>query len=132
MNQLRGIIEDLEVNNSLSLVRVRVGEQQLSAIVIDTPETLDWLRKGGDVGVVFKETEVVLGTDDGAAISLQNRIPGSVASIEQGQLLSRVVLDTSVGPIASVITSRAVTQLGLKEGASAVAFIKTNEVMLEA
>ena len=109
-----------------------VGDLLLSAIIIDTPETLDYLAIGNKVMVVFKETEVVLGLDTEQQISLQNRIPGSVAAIERGTLLSRVTLDTAVGSIVSVITSNAVAQLGLEVGSAAVALVKTNEIMLSA
>ena len=132
MNQFRGNIEGIEVSGSLSLVRVRVAEFLLSAIIIDTPDTLHYLEPGREVSVVFKETEVVLGTSSNLTVSLQNRIPGTVAAIEHGQLLSRVTLDTNLGPLVSVITSKAVTQLGFAEGSAAVALIKTNEMMLSA
>ena len=130
MNRLRGNIASITVSGSLSLVRVRVPETELSAVVIDTPDTLPWLREGASVGVVFKETEVILASDASVAVSLQNRLVGTVKAVEQGALLSRVTLDTAAGSIVSVITSRAVEQLGLQQGDSAVALIKTNEIML--
>ena len=40
MNRLRGNIASIKVSGSLSLVRVRVPETELSAVVIDTPDTL--------------------------------------------------------------------------------------------
>lgn len=132
MNELRGTIETVEVSGSLSLVRVRVADLLLSAIVVDTPATLSYLHAGAEVAVIFKETEVVLGVGEAPTVSLQNRIPGTVKAVERATLLSRVVLDTAHGPIVSVITTRAVDQLGLAPGVPAMALIKTNEIMLSA
>ena len=132
MNQLKGHIDSVTTSGNLSLARIRVGRFLLSAVVIDTPESCAYLQERAEVQAVFKETEVVLGNQDLQGISLQNRLPGLVAAIEKGTLLSRVVLKTEVGEIASVVTSAAIGQLGLEVGSNATALIKTNEIMLSA
>lgn len=132
MNQLQGHIESVDTSGSLSLARIRVGRYLLSAIVIDTPATCAYLHEGAAANVIFKETEVVLGAADVTGISLQNKLPGLVETVEKGTLLSRVVLKTEIGELASVVTTAAVKQLGLVQGSSATALIKTNEIMLSA
>ena len=130
MNVLKGEIESLTVKNSLSLVKIKVGPFHLTSIVIDTPETASYLHEGGAVNVIFKETEVIIGKGTAHPISLQNKFTGTISSIESGDLLSRVRLDTKVGNIVSVITTNAVNQLQLTEGSEVTAMVKTNEVML--
>ncbi len=107
-----------------------VGKTKLSAIVIDTPENSPYLQEGNSINVIFKETEVILGKGNDLEISLQNKINGTVESIENGELLSRLTLQTEVGKLISIITSRAVGQLCLETGSEVVAMIKTNEIML--
>ena len=130
MNVLNGIVESVAVNGNLSLVRVRVGEIHLSSIVVDTPETVSYLQQDHPVQVIFKETEVIIGKGDDHQISLQNRMVGTIRTIETGDLLSKLTLDTTIGPIVSVITANAVRQLELAEGMRVTAMIKTNEMML--
>ena len=131
MNRVRGHIADIKVNGSLSLVAVDIDAKVvLKSIVIETPETASYLTIGNKVEVLFKETEVVIGTAVDHAISLQNRIHGTITKIERGELISSVVLDTAVGVLVSVISTAAVDSLGLKERFKVLAMIKLNEIML--
>ncbi|MBN2637458.1 MAG: TOBE domain-containing protein [Bacteroidales bacterium] len=132
MNSLKGIITNITVNGSLSLVHLDVSGAVFSVIVIDTPKTASYLSTGNQVSVIFKETEVVIGTGKEFNVSLQNRLEGKISEIQSGELLSKIILDTNAGKIVSVITTRAVKNLGLKRGTEAVALIKTNEIMLTA
>lgn len=132
MNILEGIIKAIKVDGHLSLVHVEVGTTMLTSIVIDTPATASYLTQEHAVKVIFKETEVMLGKGTSHAISLQNRLIGSVKSIVSSPLLTKLVLTTSAGSITSIITTNAVNQLQLTEGSEVTAMIKTNEMMLSA
>ncbi|MEM1407087.1 MAG: TOBE domain-containing protein [Bacteroidota bacterium] len=129
MNRFKGIIKEIETSGSLSLVKVDVQSILFSTIIIDTPQTLASLQLGYSVDVIFKESEVALGKEP-FQISLQNRVPGSIKKIEQSKLLSKVELNTAIGIITALITTKAVSDLGLFDGENAVALIKTNEIML--
>ena len=74
MNVLKGEIETITVRTSLSLVGIKVGQTRLSAIVIDTPETAPYLQIGNAINVIFKETEVIVGSGTEHHISLQNKL----------------------------------------------------------
>ncbi len=130
MNILPGKIEDLKVSGSLTFLSVDVSGTKFSVVVIDTPETAVYLKKGNDVKVIFKETEVIIGVGSQHQISLQNKLPGRVVSVESGELLCRLSIETQVGIINSIITANAVNKLRLKEGVDVTAMIKTNEMML--
>lgn len=130
MNVLQGNIEAITVKGSLSLVYIRVGEIKLSSIVIDTPKTVNYLSTGHPVNVIFKETEVIIGEGTDHKVSLQNKLAGKVLSIDRGDLLARVKMETTAGIITSVITTNAVNQLHLEIGSVVTAMIKTNEIML--
>lgn len=130
MNRIAGEIESVNVRKSLSLVKIKVGKVRFSAMVVDTPETAPYLQVGQPIQVIFKETEVIMGKGTEHHISLQNKLPGTISTIDSGDLLSKVTLDTEAGPIVSVITTNAVQQLGLEPGVSATAMVKTNEVLL--
>ena len=64
-------------------------------------------------------------------ISARNSINGTITSITKGPVNSEVVLDIGNGVLlTSVITTHAVENLGLKEGNTAWAVIKSSEVMI--
>lgn len=129
MNTLPGTIQSIQTHGNLTLVKVDVSGLMFTSIVIETPDTVSYLRNGAEVKVMFKETEVIIGKND-LDISLQNRIPAKVVQIREGQLLSQLTLKYQNHLIGSIITSNAVKQLQLLTGSHVVAMIKTNEIML--
>jgi len=130
MNSLKGKIEAVNVSGDLSIVTVKVNNTNFSAIVIDTPKTDNYLVKGNPVNVIFKETEVIIGIGSVEGISLRNKLFGEVISIASDTLLSKLVVDTDVGEITSIITSKSVKRLKIEIGTKLTAMIKTNELML--
>ncbi len=131
MNNIKGQIHEIKISGSLSLVSIRINENiLLNSIVIETPESAPYLIKGNSINVIFKETEVVISKDKKPAISLQNRIVGTIKNIEQGELISRVILATEVGEIVAIISTNAVNLLDLKKQTEVLAMIKLNEIML--
>ena len=130
MNIIAGIISNIETDQNLSLVTIQTQGFSLTAVVIDTPKTASYLNKEQPINVLFKETEVILAQDQSDIISLRNQIPGIITKIQSSQILSKVTLQTKVGAIISIITTKAVKALKLEVGSKATAMIKTNEVML--
>lgn len=59
-NQLRGIVEEVRVEGLLAQVRLRVGDQTLTAII--TRDAVDELRlrRGDEAVAVIKATEVMI------------------------------------------------------------------------
>jgi len=130
MNRITGNIINIQVDGRLSLVKVQAKSSVFTTIIIDTPETVEYLKINHSIQLLFKETEVILARGTDISISLQNRLIGKVSVLETGKLLSKVQLNTEFGAISAIITTNAVQQLALKVGATVVAMIKTNEIML--
>lgn len=130
MNRLNGHIESVKINKSLIHVKVRLKETYLSAIVIDSSSDLDYLTPGSKVEAIFKETELIIGRGFQHDISLQNKLKGKIHQIENGEILSKVTVQTAEGLISSIITVNAVNQLSLAIGTEVTAMIKTNEMMI--
>ncbi|MBZ4035415.1 TOBE domain-containing protein [Flavobacterium sp. 17A] len=134
MNVLNGIITEIRSNEGISLVKVKSNTFTFSSIVLDTPETVNYLVKDNVVQIIFKETEVIIAKDLNLAISIQNQIPCRIASLKKGIILSQInlVIQDSDQSIQSIITTNACEQLDLKENDKVLALIKTNEVSLSA
>ncbi len=130
MNSLLGNITKITTEGSLSLVQLKVQNSVLTSIVIDTPETSDYLKTGNDVKILFKETEVILAKNISGIISLQNQIACIVHCFEKGNLLCKIVLNFGESKITSVITKNAFDQLDIQENDAITAMIKTNEISL--
>lgn len=130
MNSLNGHITGIEMKEHLSLIMIKVGSEEFKSIVIDSPESSDYLSVGKKVKVLFKESETVLARNLTGEISLQNRITGRVTGVDKGQLLSNVHLDCTGRKVSSIITSLSVDRLGIEVGVELVALIKTNEIVL--
>jgi len=130
MNTLSGNIVTIQTYLALSLVKVAVKDIVFTSIVIDTPETSDYLKIGANVKLYFKETEVSISKDAQLIISIQNKIVCTITAIKQGNLLSQINLSFGGLEIKSIITSESCNKLNLKENESILALIKTNEISL--
>ena len=129
MNILPGTIQELDTHGNLTLVKVAVSNIVFTSIIIETPETVEYLTPNNLIKVMFKETEVIICNQE-VEISMQNRIPVQIIEIETGQLLSRLSLQFQEHVLCSIITTNAVRQLQLVPGGRVIAMVKTNEIML--
>lgn len=62
--------------------------------------------------------------------STRNQLPGVVKSIVSDKVMSEVIIETSLGEIYSVITTRSVEEMNLKLGDKVYALIKATNVSL--
>jgi molybdopterin-binding protein len=59
-NQLRGIVEEIRSDGLLAQVRLRIGDQRLTAVITrDAVEELK-LRRGDEAIAIVKSTEVMI------------------------------------------------------------------------
>ncbi len=130
MNRLRGKIVNIESSESISLVEVKTDIGNICAVVVETPETAEYLKVNNDIYVLFKETEVSIGKELSGMISLRNRFECVVEEIQKGKVLTRLVLKCGDNLIKSVITTRSAERMEIKKGDSVTALVKTNEVSL--
>jgi molybdopterin-binding protein len=68
--------------------------------------------------------------DDLMQQSIRNEIPGTVKEIISDKVLSEIILETRIGEMAAVITTRSVQDLGLKVGDRVAALVKATNVSL--
>lgn len=64
------------------------------------------------------------------AINVRNQFKGVIKSILKGDVLSEIDVQTAAGTVTSVITTRSVEELELKEGSEVIAFVKSTEVSI--
>ncbi|MBA2242250.1 MAG: TOBE domain-containing protein [Chthoniobacterales bacterium] len=62
--------------------------------------------------------------------SIRNQLPGKVKNIISDKVLSEVIVETSIGDVASVITTRSVEEMKLKNGDEVFVLVKATNVSL--
>jgi len=110
------------------LADIDVDGHGFSAMFIESVSVTHWLQEGKKVLLVFKETEVSLAKDIQGRISIRNRLPCTVVSIDKGTLLSKIDLQFKGYLISSVITTRSAGYLEIQPGDEVIAMIKSNEI----
>ena len=60
--------------------------------------------------------------------SIRNQLPGTVKSIVSDKVLTEVIVETSIGEVASVITTRSVEEMKLKPEDKVFVLIKATNV----
>ena len=67
----------------------------------------------------------------GDALSARNRFPGVVTSVEVDGVMALVEIEAGPHRITAAVTRDSVEELGLAEGAKAIATVKATSVMVE-
>lgn len=62
--------------------------------------------------------------------SIRNQLPGTIKSIVSDKVLSEVIVETTIGEVASIITTRSVEEMKLKTGDEVFALVKATNVSL--
>jgi molybdopterin-binding protein len=76
-NRLRGFIEEVRVDGLLAQVRIRVGDQSLTAVITaDAVHALKF-RRGEDALAIIKSTEIMIARAGVAAIGKKRKRKGS-------------------------------------------------------
>jgi molybdate transport system regulatory protein len=66
-NRLRGRISQLRVEGLMAEVQIRIGDQQLVAVITRSSAERMGLKEGDEVFAVIKSTEVMIGKQEGGA-----------------------------------------------------------------
>jgi molybdopterin-binding protein len=62
--------------------------------------------------------------------SIRNQLPGTIKNIVSDRVLSEVIVETQIGEVASIITTRSVDEMKLKAGDEVFVLVKATNVSL--
>jgi molybdate transport system regulatory protein len=130
MNRLEAKILRVQSSQHISLVSLEAQGDEFSCVVIETPETADYLEAGKRVHILFKETEVAIAKGLKGGISLRNRLAATIKTIHKGRVLTELVLDYKGLDIGAIVTSRSADELRLAVGDQVLGLVKANEVSI--
>ena len=72
-NRLHGFIDEVRIDGLLAQVRLRVGDQSLTAVITADAVRALKLRRGDDAIAIVKSTEVMIATSGGSKTKTKRR-----------------------------------------------------------
>ena len=132
-NQFAGKVVSVKEGAVNGVVTIEIAEGQLikADITMEAIRELG-LAEGCEATAVVKATSVMFaaGTDR-LPISARNQFAGKVTKVQKGAVNGHVAIETPAGlTFSGSITNEAIDELGLAEGAEAMAVIKSTDVMV--
>jgi molybdopterin-binding protein len=95
-------------------------------LILSEPSTIHWEKVTG----LQLHNRSPKKMDDFMEQSIRNEIPGTVKEIISDKVLSEIIVETRIGEMAAVITTRSVQDMGLKVGDRVAALVKATNVSL--
>ena len=132
MNRITGIISKIESDSFLSIITVETDIGEFSVVLLETPNTADYMREGKKVNLLFKETEVeIFKNCSFLKNTFLNMFDADLVCIENGKILSKLTLRSGNNTFFSIIPKNSVDLLDIKEGDSINFLIRPNEITVE-
>lgn len=132
-NMLKGTVSSVAEGAVNGVVAIDLGEMTVKAdITMEAIEELG-LKEGVEAYAIIKASNVMFaaGNERIAGISARNQLAGTVESVKKGAVNGHVSLKLADGSvIKGSITNEAIDELGLAEGAPALAVVKSTDVIV--
>lgn len=132
-NQLKGTVSSVADGAVNGVVAIDLGTSTVKAnITMEAIHDLG-IKEGIAAVAIVKASNVMFatGSEPITNISARNQIAGKVSAIKTGAVNGHVTIETAEGAkITGSITNEAIEALGLVEGASALAIIKSTDVIV--
>ena len=131
-NQLAGEVTRIRrgaVNAEVTL-RLRGGHPLVATITNDSLDELD-ISEGSQVYALFKANALLLSTDSGITLGVENRFEGVVDRIERGSVNHDVMVALEGGTVlCAQLGTGSLEALGLQTGMPVTAFCKSSQIMI--
>jgi molybdenum-pterin binding domain len=88
------------------------------------------LSEGDSITVLIKGTDVMLAKSFSGMISARNRVSGIVKRIIQGDVVSKVFVESQEEMLHAIITNTSLEEMDIREGNEIVAIVKSTELIL--
>ncbi len=101
------------------------------SVVITTASCEDMhLSEGDSITVLIKGTDVMLAKSFSGMISARNRVSGVVKQIIEGDVVSKVFVESQDEMLHAVITNTSLKEMDISEGNEITAIVKSTELIL--
>ena len=88
------------------------------------------LSEGDSITVLIKGTDVMLAKSFSGMISARNRVSGIVKRIIEGDVVSKVFVESQDEMLHAIITNTSLKEMDINEGNEITAIVKSTELIL--
>ncbi len=127
MNTLQATITSIKRREPLHYLQCQVGKQTIAMLSLQIDRALS---VGSDVLLSVKSTDIMVTKEQSIVLSSANCLHARVTKVENGELLSSVILDMEGMALESIMTQEASQQLALSAGDVVSVLIKESDVSL--
>ncbi len=132
-NQFAGIVTSVKEGAVNGVVTIKAGDETIKADITMEAIAELGLEEGKEATAVIKASNVLIatGTDRIAGLSARNQFAGKVCKVQKGAVNGHVSIELADGnKVTASITNEAIEDLGLVEGAEALAVVKSTDVLV--
>lgn len=131
MNKLKGKIFNIQTTEGITLVDIRIGDDEFSSLIINSESTDEYISVGNEINMLFKETEIsVKNFHERHNKKRQNKIITELEAIRKGDILSELKFRYKENRLTVIILTRLLEELALKIDEKAILIFRTQEILL--
>ena len=126
-NEIRAIVEEIYESDFLHVVKFDFNGVKLSMMSLELPN----IKKDDEVLLSVKPTHISLSKLYPSKTTISNILLSEVADVQNGDILSMVLLKTGESVLESIVTLEASKKLGIEKGDKMYALIKSSEIFIK-
>src|SRR5574337_541006 len=129
-NRLCGTIVSITQGQLHAHVQILWKEILLSVIITRASCEDMHLSVGDTIYVLIKGTDIMIAKSLSGMLSARNRVKGVVKEIVQGDVLSKVFVESQGDMLHAIITNTSLNDMGIRNGDEVTAIVKSTELIL--
>lgn len=129
-NRLYGTIVNVVQGKINAHVQILWKKTPLSVIITRASCEDMHLSAGDNIHVVIKGTDIMLAKSFSGLLSARNRAVGVVRQIIEGDVLSKVVVESQGDMLHAIITNTSLKEMSIQNGDEIMAIVKSTELIL--
>jgi len=127
MNRLNAVVTHIEGEQNLHIISFDYEGVSLKMMGLDLPKGL---HVNAHVTLGIKPSHVAIAKNLSGELSYSNQLPARIESIENGKLLSSILLHVKGNEVQSFITLGSSTRMNLQMGDEVTLLIKASELFV--
>ncbi len=127
MSLINARVSAIESEDIIHIVSFLSGTNALKMMSLELPADI---KIDTEVKLQVKATSVALAKNLSGTLSYSNQIKCQIESIEEGKLLSSLILTVDTLRLESIITTASLKRLSLSQGDSVTALIKSSDLSI--
>ncbi len=127
MNILKAVVSKISGGDGLHVIEFDYHGEKLCMMGLELPS----IKTGSKVLLSVKPTHLSLAKGDVENISMSNRIKAKIKEVQNGKILSKIVLDSGFDELESIVTLSSSLRIDLKKGDEVVMLVKASELFIK-